>query len=89
MAWRGMMAHFKDVGLGRGQTWVALLERMGEGEWDRERERKRWRENLPEPQHTAKLATDLQKACMGCINESGLCVGMHVFIRCRLGCTQA
>lgn len=47
MAWRGMMAHFKDVGLGRRQTWVALLERMGEGEWDRERERKRWRENLP------------------------------------------
>lgn len=41
MAWRGMMAHFKDVGLGRGQTWVALLERMGEGEWDRERERER------------------------------------------------
>lgn len=87
MAWRGMMAHFKDVGLGRGQTWVALLERMGEGEWDRERERERDGGRIYQP--TAKLATDLQKACMGCINESGLCVGMHVFIRCRLGCTQA
>lgn len=60
-AWRGMMAQFKDVGLGRSQAWVALLGRGGRGET--ERERKRWRENLLRlhPQHTAELAADPQR----------------------------
>jgi len=47
-AWHGWatMAHFKDVGLGQGQAWVALLEREGlpgqrEGETDWEKEMER------------------------------------------------
>lgn len=39
MAWCGMMAQFKDVGLGWGQAWVALLGRGGGMERKRERER--------------------------------------------------
>lgn len=75
MAWRGMMVQFKDVGLGRGQAWVALLEREvgvgvgggGGGETKRERgterEKEMGRENplRLHPRHTAELAADPQR----------------------------
>lgn len=44
MAWRGMMAHFKDVGLGRGQARVPLLEREDGGQRERLKEKKIQRE---------------------------------------------
>lgn len=76
-AWHGtaMMAHFKDVGLGRGQAWVALLERV----WRPEQTERKERESAARSTQQ-KLATDPLKACKGCINESGLCVEWCVFM---------
>ena len=64
-AWHGMMAHFKDVGLGRGQAWVAWLEEKGGGGGGKRRlkERKIWAVNLLllHPQHRARLAAHPQR----------------------------
>ena len=46
VAWCGMMAQFKDVGLGTGQAWVALLGRGGGMERRREKEMEGTGENL-------------------------------------------
>ncbi|MEQ2288145.1 hypothetical protein AMECASPLE_019803 [Ameca splendens] len=74
-----MMAHFKDVGLGRGQAWVALLEGSGAAWTDRKKEKER-----ESPAHSTqqKLPTDPLKGCMSCINEGGLWLEWHVCLWC-------